>query len=61
MGTAERPRPDGILDELFDNNLAWARAKTEQDPTFFRRLAEQQAPRETRARHPFPSPPFRAG
>ena len=45
MGTAERPRPDGILDELFDNNLAWARAKTEEDPTFFRRLAEQQAPR----------------
>lgn len=45
MGTAEHPRPDGILDELFDNNLAWATAKTAQDPTFFRRLAEQQAPR----------------
>jgi carbonic anhydrase len=45
MGTAERPRPDGILDELFDNNLAWATRKTAQDPTFFRRLAEQQAPR----------------
>lgn len=41
-----RPRrPDTVLDELFDNNLAWANAKHAADPTFFRRLAEQQAPR----------------
>ncbi len=37
--------PDTVLDELFDKNLAWANAKNEKDPTFFRRLAEQQAPR----------------
>ena len=30
---------------LFDRNVAWAQRKTEQDPTFFRRLAEQQSPR----------------
>jgi len=45
MGPAEHGRAERILDELFDNNLAWATAKTGQDPTFFRRLAEQQAPR----------------
>jgi carbonic anhydrase len=33
------------LDHLFDRNVAWAERKTEQDPTFFRRLSEQQAPR----------------
>lgn len=38
-------RPGTVLDELFDNNLAWANAKHAADPTFFRRLAEQQAPR----------------
>jgi carbonic anhydrase len=32
------------LDHLFDRNLVWAHRKTEQDPTFFRRLSEQQAP-----------------
>lgn len=32
------------LDHLFDRNVAWAHRKTEQDPTFFRRLSEQQAP-----------------
>jgi carbonic anhydrase len=32
------------LDHLFDRNVAWADRKTEQDPTFFRRLSEQQAP-----------------
>jgi len=49
----ERPDPasrarslsGAVLDGLFDNNLAWAHAKSAQDPTFFRRLAEQQAPR----------------
>lgn len=34
-----------MLDALFDNNVAWALAKTRDDPGFFRRLAEQQNPR----------------
>ena len=38
-------RAEAVLDELFDNNLAWASAKTAHDPGFFRRLAEQQTPR----------------
>ncbi len=33
------------LDHLFDRNLAWADRKTRDDPGFFRRMAEQQAPR----------------
>jgi carbonic anhydrase len=33
------------LDHLFDRNVAWAHAKTDKDPQFFRRMAEQQAPR----------------
>ena len=33
------------LNDLFDRNLAWADRKTREDPTFFRRLAEQQSPR----------------
>ena len=33
------------LDHLFDRNIAWANRKTEQDPSFFRRLSEQQAPK----------------
>jgi carbonic anhydrase len=33
------------LDHLFDRNVAWAHAKTNNDPHFFRRMAEQQAPR----------------
>jgi carbonic anhydrase len=33
------------LNELFDRNVAWADRKTREDPTFFRRLAEQQSPR----------------
>ncbi len=33
------------LDHLFDNNAAWADAKLRRDPTFFRRMAEQQSPR----------------
>jgi carbonic anhydrase len=33
------------LDELFDRNVAWADAKTRDDPHFFRRMAEQQTPR----------------
>ena len=32
------------LNHLFDRNVAWANRKSEQDPTFFRRLSEQQAP-----------------
>jgi carbonic anhydrase len=33
------------LSELFDRNVAWADRKAREDPTFFRRLAEQQSPR----------------
>lgn len=33
------------LDHLFDRNVVWADAKTRDDPTFFRRMAEQQTPR----------------
>lgn len=33
------------LDHLFDRNVAWANAKTKNDPHFFRRMAEQQTPR----------------
>jgi carbonic anhydrase len=33
------------LDHLFDRNVAWADAKTRNDPDFFRRMAEQQDPR----------------
>ena len=33
------------VEKLFDQNVAWARRKTANDPEFFRRLAEQQAPR----------------
>ncbi|MHB2169531.1 carbonic anhydrase [Alsobacter sp. R-9] len=33
------------LDHLFDQNVSWANRKTRDDPHFFRRLAEQQAPR----------------
>ena len=32
------------LDQLLDRNVAWADAKTRDDPSFFRRMAEQQAP-----------------
>ena len=32
------------LDHLLDRNVAWANRKTDQDPTVFRRLSEQQAP-----------------
>ena len=34
-----------MIDELFDRNVAWATGKTRSDPDYFRRLAEQQAPR----------------
>ncbi len=34
-----------MIDELFDRNALWALAKTKADPTYFRRLAAQQAPR----------------
>lgn len=34
-----------MIDELFDRNVAWAARKTRNDPDYFRRLAEQQAPR----------------
>ncbi|MCC6890711.1 MAG: carbonic anhydrase [Hyphomicrobiales bacterium] len=33
------------LDDLFDRNVAWALRKTRQDPTYFVRMAETQAPR----------------
>ncbi len=33
------------LDHLFDQNVAWVDRKRRDDPHFFRRLAEQQAPR----------------
>lgn len=33
------------LDELFDRNVAWALRKTEEDPTYFVRMAERQSPR----------------
>jgi carbonic anhydrase len=31
--------------ELFENNRAWSRQLTQRDPTFFRKLSEQQAPK----------------
>ena len=33
------------LDHLFDQNVEWAHRKTRDDPGFFLRMAEQQAPR----------------
>jgi carbonic anhydrase len=33
-----------ILGHLFDNNCDWARRILEQDPDFFRKLSDQQAP-----------------
>lgn len=33
-----------FLKHLFDNNRAWAVRMTERDPSFFQKLAEQQAP-----------------
>ena len=33
------------LENLFSNNRAWAEEMTRQDPAFFARLAQQQAPR----------------
>lgn len=32
------------LDHLLDRNVAWADAKTRSDPSYFRRMAEQQRP-----------------
>jgi carbonic anhydrase len=34
-----------VLSHLFDNNRAWAAEMTRQDPEFFTRLSQQQAPR----------------
>ena len=34
----------GSLDDLFDNNRTWATAMTRNDPAFFTRLSQQQAP-----------------
>ncbi len=45
MGQARPGQNDLVLHELFDRNLKWARTKTEEDPTFFSRLAVQQDPR----------------
>jgi carbonic anhydrase len=33
------------LSHLLDRNVLWAQRKTEEDPTFFMRMAEQQTPR----------------
>lgn len=33
------------LEHLFDRNVAWVHRKTQEDPTFFLRLSEQQTPR----------------
>jgi carbonic anhydrase len=33
------------LDHLLDRNVAWAQAKTGNDPRFFQRMAEQQTPK----------------
>ncbi len=33
------------LDHLLDQNVAWAHGKTRDDPGYFRRMSEQQAPR----------------
>ncbi len=33
-----------LIDSLLQNNKAWAAARVKQDPTFFTRLAQQQAP-----------------
>lgn len=33
-----------LLNQLFENNRAWAADMTRQDPDFFRRLAAQQSP-----------------
>lgn len=33
------------LDDLLERNRAWAQALSDQDPNFFRRLSEQQAPK----------------
>ena len=34
-----------VLKELFDNNRAWAKRISEQDPEFFAKLSRQQSPR----------------
>lgn len=33
------------MQQLFENNRAWSRRLTQRDPTFFRKLSEQQAPK----------------
>jgi carbonic anhydrase len=37
-------RPIPSIDDLLENNRAWARGKVATDPGFFRRLVTQQAP-----------------
>ncbi|HBB78382.1 MAG TPA: carbonic anhydrase, partial [Pseudomonas sp.] len=32
------------LEQLFENNARWAEAINKEDPTFFAKLAKQQAP-----------------
>ncbi len=34
-----------VLDQLFDNNSAWAERIKEQDPQFFNKLSKQQSPK----------------
>lgn len=34
-----------VIKQLFDNNRAWARQITREDPSFFSRLSNQQAPK----------------
>ncbi len=33
-----------MIEDLFENNVRWSIAKTKSEPTYFRRLAAQQAP-----------------
>ena len=33
-----------MIDDLFDNNIAWASRRTQADPEYFRRLASLQSP-----------------
>lgn len=41
--TIESKNPH-LLEVLFENNRIWAKSETEQDPDYFKRLANQQSP-----------------